>query len=96
MSDLAFAALFSDTPAMSEIPEWKMQKVPKWPFVLIYLILLVAAAAVVYCAPHPISETIGMLATAAVVFGSIIGCLPFYWDYQATGRLIDVEAVIVA
>jgi molecular chaperone GrpE (heat shock protein) len=75
---------------MNEVPDWK---VPKWPFLLGNLLLLAIAAIVIHVAHHPISLTEEILAAAAVALGAILGCVPFYLDYRATGRMIDVNAM---
>jgi molecular chaperone GrpE (heat shock protein) len=75
---------------MNEVPEWK---IPKWIFFLSNAVLLAVAAAVIYKAAHPISQTEIIAATACVALGAVLGCLPFVLDYRATGKLIDVQAV---
>ena len=75
---------------MNEVPEWK---IPKWIFFLSNAVLLAVAAAVIYKAAHPISQTEIIAATACVALGAVLGCLPFILDYRATGKLIEVHAV---
>ena len=75
---------------MNEVPEWK---IPKWIFLLSNAVLLAVAAAVIYKAAHPISQTEIIAATACVALGAVLGCLPFILDYRATGKLIEVQAV---
>jgi molecular chaperone GrpE (heat shock protein) len=75
---------------MNEVPEWK---IPKWIFLLSNAVLLAVAAAVIYKAAHPISQTEIIAATACVALGAVLGCLPFILDYRATGKLIEVHAV---
>jgi molecular chaperone GrpE (heat shock protein) len=75
---------------MNEIPEWKT---PKWPFLLANAILLIAAAALIYRAAHPISSVEICAAIGCVALGALFGCLPFILDYRAIGRLIEVNAV---
>jgi molecular chaperone GrpE (heat shock protein) len=75
---------------MNKLPEWK---VPKLPFVVANLILLVTAAAIVFKAAHPISSAIIFLVVGCVALGVVLGCLPFILDYRATGKLIEVHAV---
>jgi molecular chaperone GrpE (heat shock protein) len=75
---------------MNEAPDWK---IPKWPFLLANAVLLIAAAAVIYQAAHPISQLEVCLAIGCVALGALLGCLPFILDYRATGKLIEVNAV---
>lgn len=92
-SPLALALCFADTSAMNEVSDLKVRPVPKWPFWLLYVILLAAAYWVVRVAAHPISETVGIIVASVVVVGAILCALPYYWDYKAMGRLIDADAV---
>jgi molecular chaperone GrpE (heat shock protein) len=75
---------------MNEAPEWK---IPKWPFLLANAVLVIAAAAVIYKAAHPISQTEIYLSIGCVALGALLGCLPFLLDYRATEKLIEVNAV---
>jgi len=75
---------------MNEAPDWK---VPKWPFLLGNAVLLAVAAGVIYKAHHPITEMEEILACSAVALGVIIGCAPFFLDYRATCRLIEVNGM---
>jgi molecular chaperone GrpE (heat shock protein) len=75
---------------MSEASEWK---VPKWPFLLAYAILIGAAAGLTWGARHPISASEAGLATAAVALGSLLGCLPFLLEYRATAKLIELNTL---
>jgi molecular chaperone GrpE (heat shock protein) len=75
---------------MNEAPEWK---IPKWPFLLANAVLIIAAAALIYQAAHPISQTEIFTSIACVALGALLGCLPFILDYRATGKLIEVNAV---
>jgi molecular chaperone GrpE (heat shock protein) len=75
---------------MNEAPEWK---IPKWPFLLANAVLIIAAAALIYQAAHPISQTEIFISIGCVALGALLGCLPFILDYRATGKLIEVSAV---
>ena len=75
---------------MTEIPEWKCTK---WPYLLMDAVLIAFAAAVIYKAPHPISYAEIYAATGCVVFGSLLACAPFFLDFRATGRLIEIHAL---
>ena len=75
---------------MTEIPNWKCTK---WPWLLADAVLLAVAAAVIYKAAHPISHTEIYIATGCVALGALLACVPFYLDFQATGKIIEVHAV---
>lgn len=75
---------------MTEIPEWKCTK---WAWLLADAVLLAVAAAVIYKAAHPISHTEIYIATGCVALGALFACVPFYLDFQATGKIIEVHAV---
>jgi molecular chaperone GrpE (heat shock protein) len=75
---------------MNEAPDWK---VPKWPFLSAYALLVAIAWAVIYKAEHPISHLYFAVAVGCVVFGTVLGCLPFILDYRATSKLVEVNAV---
>ena len=75
---------------MKEVSDWK---VPKWPFVIANLALLVVAGVVVMKAAHPISLWEMLAAIGCVGFGAWLGCLPFILEYRATVKLLDVNAL---
>ena len=75
---------------MNEAPVWT---VPKWPFLAANASLIVLAAVVTCQAAHPLSQMVIGLACACVALGALLGCLPYLWDYRATGKLIELQAV---
>jgi molecular chaperone GrpE (heat shock protein) len=75
---------------MNTVSDWK---IPKWPFVSAWIILLLAAAAVVLKAAHPISQMEIAVFTASIALGALLGCLPFILEYRATGKLIELNAL---
>jgi molecular chaperone GrpE (heat shock protein) len=75
---------------MNEASDWK---IAKWPFLTANAVLIIAAAAVIAKAAHPISQTETGIAVAAVALGVLLGCLPFILEYRATKKLIEVNAV---
>jgi hypothetical protein len=75
---------------MNKAPDWQ---IPKWPFLLANAVLVIAAAAVIAQAAHPISIREILIAIASVSLGALLGCLPFILDYRATGKLIEVNAL---
>src|SRR5580658_7659355 len=78
---------------MNETPDLKIRKMPKSPFWLLYLVLMAAAYWIVSVATHPVSDTVWIIAGSLVALAAILCALPYYWDYQAAGRLVDVDAV---
>lgn len=75
---------------MNKLSEWK---VAKWPFLLGDAVLLFVAAATVWKARHPITETEICLAIGCVALGAVLGCLPFILEYCATGKLIELNVL---
>ena len=75
---------------MKEVSDWT---VPKWPFLLGNAVLVVAAAAVIYRAAHPISQIEILIVSGCVVLGALLGCLPFILEYRATKKLVEINAV---
>ena len=75
---------------MNKPSDWT---VPKWPFISAWILLLAAAAVLIFRAAHPISQTDAVLATTAVALGALLGCLPFILEYQAAAKLIEVNAL---
>lgn len=75
---------------MNEVSDWK---IPKWPFLLLGGAVM-AVAAVLACRPaHAITQTEIILATASVIVGAWLGCLPFILEYCAVKKIIEVNAV---
>jgi molecular chaperone GrpE (heat shock protein) len=70
---------------MNEVSDWK---VPKWPFLSAYALLVAAAFALIYQAQHPIPLAIGCLA-----LGAVLGCLPYVLEYRATSKLVETNAL---
>jgi molecular chaperone GrpE (heat shock protein) len=75
---------------MNEVSIWKM---PKWPFVTGYILFLLTAAAIVYTAERPISEMYVFAIIACVTAGTVVGCFPFFLDYRAVCKMVEVNAV---
>jgi len=74
----------------NDVTNWK---IPKWPFLLGGALLFVFAYFIVAKSPHPISnwEIIACFATAAI--GALIGILPFYLDYCAMEKALEINAL---
>jgi molecular chaperone GrpE (heat shock protein) len=75
---------------MNEVPIWK---IPKWPFLVTFALLIAVAAAVIYKAAHPISQAEMYISVGCVALGALLGCLPYILDYRAVCKLIEVNAV---
>jgi molecular chaperone GrpE (heat shock protein) len=75
---------------MTEIPDWKCIK---WPFLLADAVLLGIAAAFIFLTRQPVSHAFIYAAASCAAVGALLACLPFYLDYRAAGKLIEVHAV---
>ncbi len=56
-------------------------------------LLLPTAAALVYTAAHPISQSVIIAVAACVIVGAVLGCLPFILEYRATSKLVEMNAL---
>ncbi len=74
--------------AMSDPTTWK---VPKWPFWVVYVALIGAAYYFVLHAPHAIHNW--EIAAGCVAFGSLLCIIPYYLDYKAMGKALEVNAL---
>ena len=75
---------------MNDVTNWKL---PKWPFLLGFALLLGFAVFIVWKSRHPISEGEAVLCIVVVAIGAVVGCLPFVLDYRAIGKVIEVNAL---
>jgi molecular chaperone GrpE (heat shock protein) len=75
---------------MNDVTNWKL---PKWPFLLGFALLLGFAYFIVWKSRHPISEGEAVLCILVVAIGAVVGCLPFILDYRAIGKVIEVNAL---
>jgi molecular chaperone GrpE (heat shock protein) len=75
---------------MNEVSEWK---IPKLPFLLAYAALVITAAALIYKARHPISQAEIFIAIGCVALGAVLGVVPYYLDYRAMGKALEVNAL---
>jgi molecular chaperone GrpE (heat shock protein) len=88
---LALVAPLRKTPAMNN--DVMDRKVPKWPFLLGDLLLLAFAVFIVTKSSHPISTWEVIACSAIVVIGALIGIVPFYLDYLATDKALEINAL---
>jgi len=75
---------------MNAAPDWK---IPKWPFLLANVLLLVVAFVVAFKAEHPFALPVIYVYPACVALGALLSCVPFILEYRATSKLVDVNAV---
>jgi molecular chaperone GrpE (heat shock protein) len=73
---------------MNDVTNWK---VPKWPFLLADALLIFFAYYFVLHAALPINHWI--IAAGCVTLGAVLGVVPFYLDYRAMGKVIEVNAL---
>ncbi len=73
---------------MNDVKNWK---VPKWPFLVADALLMFFAYYYVLHAALPIHHW--EIAAGCVVLGAVLGVVPFYLDYRATGKAIEVNAL---
>lgn len=73
---------------MNDVTNWK---VPKWPFFVAYAVLLGFAYFFIQRAPQSIHHW--ELAAACVALGAGLSLIPFYLDYRAMGKTLEVNAL---
>lgn len=84
------ARVFSETDGMNNAQDWKL---PKWPFLLGFALLLMLAEVVVWRAPHPISRLDAVLCVVFTTLGTVLGALPFVLEYRAFLKVVEVNAL---
>jgi molecular chaperone GrpE (heat shock protein) len=75
---------------MNDSTNWK---VPKWPWLLADVFLILAAAAVIWKAAHPISQFEIGITVGCVALGALLACVPFVLEYRAVGKLIELNSL---
>jgi molecular chaperone GrpE (heat shock protein) len=73
---------------MNDVTNWK---VPKWPFLLADALLMFFAYYYVLHAALPIHHW--EIAAGCVALGAVLGVIPFYLDYRAMGKALEVNAL---
>jgi molecular chaperone GrpE (heat shock protein) len=73
---------------MNDVTNWK---VPKWPFLLADALLMFFAYYYVLHAALPIHHW--EIAAGCVALGAVLGVIPFYLDYRAMGRALEIHAL---
>jgi len=84
----ALAPRFSETGLMNDATDWK---IPKWPFLLGDVLLMVFGYFFVLHSPLPIRHW--EIAAGCVAVGAILGVIPFILDYRAMGKALEVNAL---
>jgi molecular chaperone GrpE (heat shock protein) len=73
---------------MNNLTDWK---IPKWPFFLADALLLGFAWFFILHAPRAVHYW--EIAAACVVIGGILSLIPFYLDYRAMGKALEINAL---
>src|SRR5277367_1146443 len=73
---------------MNDVTNWK---VPKWPFLLADALLMFFAYYYVLHAALPIHHW--EIAAGCVTLGAVLGVIPFYLDYRAMGKALEINAL---
>ncbi len=73
---------------MNDVTNWK---VPKWPFLLADALLMFFAYYFVLHAALPVHHW--EIAAASVALGAVLGVVPFYLDYRAMGRVLEINSL---
>ncbi len=72
----------------NDVTNWK---VPKWPFLVVYAAMLGFAYCFILRAPQSIHHW--EIAAACVALGAVFGVIPFYLDYRAMGKAIEINGL---
>jgi molecular chaperone GrpE (heat shock protein) len=81
-------ATMNEANEANDVTNWK---VPKWPFFLADALLMGFAYFFILRAPLPVHHW--EIAAGCVAFGAVLGVLPFYLDYRAMGKAIEISAL---
>ena len=73
---------------VNDVTNWK---VPKWPFFVVYAVMLGFAYFFILRAPQSMRHW--ELAAACVAFGAVSSLIPFYLDYRAMGKVLEINAL---
>jgi Tfp pilus assembly major pilin PilA len=88
---VALGTGFLETAGMKDNSDWQ---VPKWPFCSAGLVLL-ATSWYFILRPHNLFGIQQMLVVTGIqTLGGIIGCIPFFLEYNAAKKLVEVNAVV--
>jgi molecular chaperone GrpE (heat shock protein) len=90
-SELRLSPFSAKLAAMNEANDVTNWKVPKWPFFAAYAVLLAFAYFFILRAPRAVHYW--EIAAACVTFGAVLSLIPFYLDYRAMGKALEVNAL---
>jgi molecular chaperone GrpE (heat shock protein) len=76
---------------MNDANDVTMWKVPKWPFFVVYAVMLGFAYFFILRAPQSMHHW--EFAAACVAFGAMVSLIPFYLDYRAMEKALEVNAL---
>ena len=76
---------------VNEANDVTIWKVPKWPFFLADALLFAFAYYFILHAPRAVHYW--ELAAACVAFGAVLSVIPFYLDYRAMARALEINAL---
>ena len=86
--ELRSSRISAKLATMNDVTNWK---VPKWPFLLADALLMFFAYYYVLHAALPIHHW--EIAAGCVTLGAVLGVIPFYLDYRAMGRALEINAL---
>ena len=75
---------------MTQVNFWKAAKLP---FLVGDAVLLIFAGAIVWRAPHGLSQSEAFLIGVMVAIGAVLGALPFILEYRAFCKVTEVNAL---
>ncbi len=85
---IALATHFPETATMNDVTNWK---VPKLPFLVAGVLLMGFAYYFVLRSPAPVHHW--EIAAGCVALGAMLGVIPFYLDYRAMGKVLEVNSL---
>jgi molecular chaperone GrpE (heat shock protein) len=90
-SELPLPRISAKLAMMNEANDVTNWKVPKWPFFLADALLFGFAYFFILRAPQSVHHW--EIAAACVAFGAVLSLIPFYLDYRAMGKALEVNAL---
>ena len=86
--ELRSSRISAKLATMNDVTNWK---VPKWPFLAIYAVMLGFAYYFILRAPQSMHHW--EVAAGCVVAGAVVCLIPFYLDYRAMERALEINAL---
>jgi molecular chaperone GrpE (heat shock protein) len=90
-SELRLARISAKLAGMNEANDVTTWKVPKWPFFTGDAVMLGFAYFFILRAPQSVHHW--EIAVLCVAFGAVLSLIPFYLDYRAMGKALEVNAL---